>query len=329
MLATQIHSYQFEFRAYQRPFRQPLKTSQGLWNVRTGILLRLTDETGQVGFGEIAPLAWFGSETFEQTLVFCRQLPSEITAEHISAIPSTLPACQFGLESAWLALNLNNVAAKIRNPKSEIPYSALLPTGPDAVEAWRSLWQQGFYTFKWKVGVAAVQEELEILQTLCQSLPPQARLRLDANAGLTLETAIAYLQACDQLGIEFLEQPLPVNQFQNMLALSQQYSTPLALDESVATLAQLKTCYAQGWRGIFVIKPAIAGFPSQLRQFCQTHQIDAVFSSVFETAIGRDIGLSLAAELTSSDRAAGFGVTHWFSDSWDQLSDFEQLWNSL
>jgi O-succinylbenzoate synthase len=114
-----------------------------------------------------------------------------------------------------------------------------------------------------------------------------------------------------------------------MLELSRQYSTPLALDESVATLAQLQNCYEQGWRGIFVIKPAIAGFPSQLRQFCQTHPIDAVFSSVFETAIGRTTGLSLAAELTSSDRAVGFGVSHWFSDSWDQLSDFEQLWNSL
>ncbi|MBD2095156.1 o-succinylbenzoate synthase [Trichocoleus sp. FACHB-591] len=328
MLATQIHPYQFEFRTYQRPFRQPLKTSHGLWNVRTGILLRLTDETGQVGFGEISPLAWFGSETFEQALAFCQQLPSEITAGHVSAIPSTLPACQFGFESAWSALN-KSTQCKIQHSTFKISSSALLPAGFGALEAWRSLWHQGFRAFKWKVGVAAVQEELAILQTLCQSLPPQARLRLDANAGLTPETAIAYLQVCDQLGIEFLEQPLSVSQFQTMLELSQQYSTPLALDESVATLAQFKACYAQGWRGIFVIKPAIAGFPSQLRQFCQTHQIDAVFSSVFETAIGRDMGLSLAAELTSGDRAAGFGVTHWFSDGWDQLSDFEQLWNSL
>ena len=327
MLAHSSQHYQFEFRAYCRPFRQPLQTSHGQWQVREGIILRLSSETGQIAYGEIAPLAWFGSETFEQAIAFCQQLPTKITSEHISAIPPFLPACQFGFESAYSALNTDQ--SKIQNPKSKISSSALLPSGSGALETWRALWQQGFRTFKWKIGVAAVPEELEILQTLRQALPPQAQLRLDANGGLTPETAIAYLRACDPLEIEFLEQPLPVGQFQTMLALSQQYSTPLALDESVATLTQLKACYQQGWRGIFVIKPAIAGFPSQLRQFCQIHSIDAVFSSVFETAIGRAASLSLAAELTRGDRALGFGVTHWFNDGWEQLSDFEQLWNSL
>jgi len=48
------------------------------------------------------------------------------------------------------------------------------------------------------------------------------------------------LQACDQVGIEFLEQPLPVAQFDAMLELSDRYSTQLALDESVATLTSCK-----------------------------------------------------------------------------------------
>nr|WP_290223402.1 o-succinylbenzoate synthase [Trichocoleus desertorum] len=328
MMVTQAQSCVLEFRPYRRSFRQPLQTSHGLWNLREGILLRLTDSIGKIGFGEIAPIPWFGSETFEQALAFCQQLPSEITATHISAIPAALPACQFGFESAWLMLN-DTSKFKIQNSKFKSAYSALLPTGVDALEAWQSLWQQGFRTFKWKIGVAPLSTELDALQALCQVLPTAAKLRLDANGGLTPETAIAYLQVCDELGIEFLEQPLPVSQFQTMLKLSQQHSTPLALDESVATLAQLQTCYEQGWRGIFVIKPAIAGFPSQLRKFCQTHPIDAVFSSVFETAIGRTTGLSLAAELTLGDRAVGFGINHWFNDSWEQLSDFEQLWNSL
>jgi len=55
---------------------------------------------------------------------------------------------------------------------------------------------------------------------------------------------------CDQVGIEFLEQPLPVAQFDAMLELSDRYSTQLALDESVATLDQLQASYQQGWRGI-------------------------------------------------------------------------------
>ena len=74
----------------------------------------------------------------------------------------------------------------------------------------------------------------------------------------------------------------------------------------------MQACYEQGWRGIFVIKAAIAGSPSRLRQFLKTYQIDAVFSSVLETAIGRKAALKLAAELNHPHRAVGFGVEHWF-----------------
>ena len=126
------------------------------------------------------------------------------------------------------------------------------------------------------------------------------------------------------LEIEFLEQPLPVEEFEVMLELRDRYSTPLALDESVVTLSQMQECYQKGWRGIFVIKPCIAGFPSQLRQFCQSHDIDAVFSSVMETKIGRQVALNLATKLSDKTRAMGFGVNHWFED--DEETWLQQLW---
>jgi L-alanine-DL-glutamate epimerase and related enzymes of enolase superfamily len=94
----------------------------------------------------------------------------------------------------------------------------------------------------------------------------KALLRLDANGGLNYSQAETWLKTCDNvLGIpnfsvkiEFLEQPLPVTQFEEMLELSAAYATPIALDESVANLDRIQECYDQGWRGIFVIKPAIA-----------------------------------------------------------------------
>ena len=124
-----------------------------------------------------------------------------------------------------------------------------------------------------------------------------------------------------------MEQPLSVDHFPEMLELSTNHTTEIALDESVATLNQLATCYQQGWREIFVIKPGIVGSPSRLRQFCQQHKIDAVFSSVFETAIGRQAALQLAAELSQRNRAVGFGINHFFvqeEDTW-----LKNLWNDL
>jgi len=203
--------------------------------------------------------------------------------------------------------------SKIQNPKSKITYSYLLPTGETALQSWQIAWERGSRTFKWKIGVAAIEDELQVFHRLVQALPPSAQLRLDANGGLTRQQASRWLKVAQEAGIvEFLEQPLPPEQFETMLEMSDRYSTPIALDESVATLNQLEDCYQRGWRGIFVIKVAIAGSPRRLRQFCCEHEIDAVFSSVFETTIGRQAALQLAAELSLNHRAVGFGVNHWF-----------------
>ncbi|MBD2455516.1 o-succinylbenzoate synthase [Nostoc sp. FACHB-87] len=345
-LSTQ-HSALFTFRPYQRKFARPLTTHHGVWDMREGIILRLVDEVGNVGWGEIAPISWFASETLEQALDFCRQLPKEITSETIFAIPDDLPACQFGFESAFEGVGSGKGGRMVKksfpphSPHSPHPLpirekfgcSGLLAAGEVALQQWQKLWEEGYRTFKWKIGVDAIATELAIFDNLCRSLPASAKLRLDANGGLSYEEAELWLETCDKIQgevtaeIEFLEQPLPVKDLAGMLELSKFYRTAIALDESVATLQQLLSCYQQGWRGIFVLKPGIIGSPSKLRQFCQQHEIDAVFSSVFETVIGRQAALNLAAELSRKNRAVGFGVDHFFAQA--AATNPENLWNNL
>ncbi|MFM9264544.1 o-succinylbenzoate synthase [Tychonema sp. BBK16] len=334
--------YQFEFRTYQRKFKRPLQTSHSIWQIRTGIILKLTDEKNQIGWGEIAPLSWFGSETFEQALDFCTSLPTHISSETIFSISDELPACQFGFESALSnetnspppappcqgGEQIGSLIYPCEGEKKLSQYSGLLPAGEAALSALQMLWQQGFRTFKWKIGVAVIEEELQVFRQLIKVMDDlcdreKAFLRLDANGGFNQSQAEIWLQTCDNVAkitdfsvqIEFLEQPLSVTQFDKMLALSTVYKTPIALDESVANLDRIQQCYNLGWRGIFVIKPAIAGSPSQLRKFCQTHNIDAVFSSVFETPIGKQAALNLATELFPNSRALGFGIDDWFDDN--------------
>jgi o-succinylbenzoate synthase len=300
--------YKFSFQPYQRKFKQPLQTSHGNWDVREGIILSLTDDAGKTRWGEIAPISWFGSETVTQAHNYCRQLPTEITTETIYSIPDSLPACQFGFESALVT----------KQSYDHLTYSGLLSAGIAVLKQWEKLWAQGYRTFKWKIGVYPIAEELEIFTTLTDLLPASAKLRLDANGGLNYDEANLWLQNCEARNrarlryrtsvVEFIEQPLGVEQFEQMQKLSNLYNTAIALDESVATFNQLQTCYQRGWQGIFVIKPSILGYPSYLRQFCQTYPIDMVFSSAFETEIGRQSAINLAVELANPQRAVGFGI---------------------
>ncbi|NEO28649.1 MAG: o-succinylbenzoate synthase, partial [Kamptonema sp. SIO4C4] len=190
----------------------------------------------------------------------------------------------------------------------------LLPTGETCLHHWQTPYQQGIRTFKAKIAVFSFCQEWSIIQQLLNLLPPDCKLRLDANGGLTPDSAQQWLQRLDYYSqIEFLEQPLPPQDWTTLCKLSQTYQTPLALDESVATLSQLQACYHGGWRGIFVIKAAIAGSPRKLRQFCQTHSLDLVFSSVFETPIGMQAAFRLAQDLASPQRALGYGISHWIN----------------
>jgi O-succinylbenzoate synthase len=318
--------YQFQFKPYRRLFKVPLKTYHRSWKERLGILLRLIDERGNQSWGEIAPLSGFGSETFREALAFCQQLSPHITTETISTIPDTLPACQFGFESALSGQDLVN-----DNNIDYLTFSGLLPTGKPVLDNWKSLYDRGYRTLKWKIGVQPFQEEFSLFKQFIEQVNQTLSinynhlpilLRLDANGGLTYKMARKWLESCDSLNfntknlveIEFMEQPLSIEKFDAMVELSKQYSTPIALDESVASLQKLQDYCQQGWSGIFVIKPAIIGSPRKLQKLCKTDSLDLVFSSAFESLIGQRAALKLAVELCRNNRALGFGVQHWFAE---------------
>ena len=304
------YTCQFDIRTYRRSFAQPLLTRYGEWSAREGAIVKLTDLHGQVSFGEIAPIPWFGSETLEEALDFCLGLKGCLNLDLIDRIPDRLPACQFGLESAWRALNLDDAGAKAAvQDFLPQPTCGLLPSGEAALHGWRSLLDRSYSTLKWKIGVFERTQEMTWLRQLKAVLPPEIELRLDANGGLDVSGAAAWLQLCDRLRIEFVEQPLPPSEFGSMLELDRHFSTPLALDESVANFQDLCSCYERGWKGIFAIKPAICGSPSRLQDFCSQRNLDVVVSSALESSVGQTAAMDLARKI-GGDRAIGFGVEH-------------------
>jgi o-succinylbenzoate synthase len=302
-------NYRLRIEPYRWKFEQPLKTHHGVWEVREGLLVGLGREDGVIGWGEVAPIPWFGTETLEEAIAFFNQLPPVLTNIEISSVPNHLPASQFGLGSAHQSIY---GLVGITSEGTDLTFCGLLPAGTAAFKAWKPLWQQGYRTFKWKIAVQPMEVEMRLFQHLAAALPKGTKLRLDANGGLTVKEAIQWLrisQDTQNIQVEYLEQPLPPEQFKAMAQLSRSFSTPIALDESVATLAQLEHCYQQGWKGVMVIKAAIAGHPQNLASFLTGKQIDAVFSSAFETEVGRRAALVLAQAFNSKGRAVGFGIT--------------------
>jgi O-succinylbenzoate synthase len=319
------------YRPYRRPFRQPLRTAHGPWTVREGWILRLRDDGGRQGWGEVAPLPHFGTETLAAAATLLQHWATEpFAATTLDQVPATHPACQFGLGAAW-----QDLQHPLPNPSPLPPdrLCGLLPAGAAALDQWRPLWQRGHRTFKWKIAVADGARERAWGEQLLDQLPPESSLRLDANGGLDWEAATAWLRWSEPWGdrIAFVEQPLPPSDWAGLQALGQRFPGRVALDESVATLVQLRQVVAAGWHGPVVIKGAIAGPPGQWRSLCQGQGLTPVLSSALETGVGQRAVLADWHRWRAAGGAAvplGFGVAHWFTDDWQTLSPCD-LWQRL
>ena len=347
-------SYRFSYRPYRLPLRVPLRTAHGTWAEREGILVRLEDEGGQVGFGEIAPIPSFGSESLAEAEEICRGLSGKVSREKFAEVPANRGCVQFALAAARsemggrrpiLPRNDEGGASVPPLPRSaRLPVGALLPAGRGVLESLPPRLEAGFIAFKWKVGVGDAGDELALLDDLLAQLPEYAKLRLDANGAWDRRTAAKWLARCAERPVEFVEQPLPPMDVDGLLGLAADYPVKLALDESVGRLDAARRGQAQGWPGVFVIKPALAGPLDEMAAWAGETNADVVLSSAIETVVGRSAILRFALEhpfLTK--RALGFGVGNVFGDrrwdgpvlgpvldeSWLKGMNLEDAWNAL
>ena len=298
--------YRFAHRRYRLPFQAPVRTSQGSWAAREGLLLRLKDKSGAVGWGEAAPIPWFGTETVDKAEAACREIGPAPEAGRIADLPSDLAALKSGLCAA-----LADLAGAAWPERAPLPVAALLPAGLPAIAAVGPRAESGFRTFKWKVGAAAAREELPLLDDLCAELPEGARLRLDANGAWDRRTAEKWLDRCADRPVEFLEQPIAPGARgaeDLLLGLASDYPTPIGLDKSLIGEASIGLWLAAGWPGVFVVKPSILGEPSVPLSRLAAAGARVVFSSALETAVGARSALRLAFSWTGPAAALGFGV---------------------
>ena len=313
-------SFLFAHRRYALPFRVPVRTAHGPWAVREGLIVRVTDATGAVGYGEIAPVPRFGTETVDEAAAVLQALGGQIGETQIAALPVQSSSARHGLCVALADCRAGspNPAVSGAGSKSSRAVAALLPAGREALGAAAAKAELGFRVFKWKVGVGDNDEELGLLDELLARLPGGARLRLDANGAWDRRRAERWLERCAERPIEFVEQPIaPAARGADDLlrGLAADFPTPLALDESLVHDGDVERWLAAGWPGLFVVKPALLGDPAAVCAQLAQAKAKVVFSSALETAVGAQTALRLAFAWPGEQRALGFGVYPLFADA--------------
>lgn len=331
---------EFEFKAYRRSFADVYRTASDSMPKRAGVIIKLCDKDRGFGYGEIAPIESFGSESLVSALAACSQLEGEIEYEKIADELGDYPCLRFGLESALAMIGREKLWPEISKP---LPVAGLLPDIGD-VEMIRKSIAEGYQCLKFKIGKASFPAERRALEEAMELTGGSVGLRLDANGGLDLNVSIEWLESLDGLPIEFIEQPMPIGEEATMLKLANDYATPIALDESVVFVDDLKRWRDNHWPGLYVVKPSLSGDYGLLIDELRTGDPNSlIFSSSLETKVGAAHGLSVALSVGRNSRALGFGVGDLFADEGISLNlgsslkpnglpgleECEELWNRI
>jgi muconate/chloromuconate cycloisomerase len=93
---------------------------------------------------------------------------------------------------------------------------------------------QGFKSFKVKIGLDP-EGDLELVKAIRQTVGPDIRIRVDANAGYSAAVAIPILRAMEEYDLTLIEQPAPLWDLEGMRRVCEALDTPILACESART----------------------------------------------------------------------------------------------
>jgi len=311
---------------YKLPLSEPVSVRQSKHTHREGLLLT-SDYMSFSVYGEAAPLPGFSEETIkdvdalikEKFEVIDRYFMQDNGYDNWNAFAASLklpPSLRFGLDtflfdrlSKYEKLPLSQYLSK--SSPSCVRINALIrETKPEEIkkEA-QAYWQRGFKTLKLKVS-DDFGETVSILKELRADFP-KAHLRIDANQSWEVDQTIKNLQALESLDIEYCEQPVKVADMLMQNEICMKCAIPVAADEAARSVEEIEILIENNAADLLVIKPMLIGSFDELfriAEIAKAHGIELVFTTSFESGIGRVATAHLAAALGSTRFAHGLAT---------------------
>ncbi|MEJ7626984.1 MAG: dipeptide epimerase [Ferruginibacter sp.] len=136
--------------------------------------------------------------------------------------------------------------------------------------------------YKIKVGVPG---DIELVKTLRSQT--DAKIRVDANAGWTLEEALQKIPILKELNVELVEQPLAKDNWEGMKILYEKSSLPLIADESCVAEADVLLCHKH-FHGINIKLTKCSGITPAKRMITKARELEmlVMIGCMNESTIG-------------------------------------------
>ncbi len=291
------------------PFRQEVHWSAGTRPGTTRLIVRAETADGTIGVGETICLLEFIEPVLAMTIIplaigedalnierLLRKIEGAGYYHHKRAMVMALCAVEM---ACWdiIGKRANLPLCDIWGGRfrARIPLVAYLQSGSEeqiAAEAVEMV-QRGYNTVKVKVGENE-RADIELVRAVREAVGPHVKIRADANGAWTIGTAKRQLRKLEPYDLEYIEQPLPLEDLAGHAHLRLSCGTPVALDESAYTLQDVHEIIRNEAADMILLDPHEAGglLPARKQAaLCEAAGLPVTLHS------GAELGVSMAAYL--------------------------------
>lgn len=293
------------------PLRHPFTTANGTLESQHNLLVELSDGT-HTGYGESpSSRSWprLGADTartvlerarpvIETTLLTTPEAFWEKMRPHLADHPFALCALDQAANDLW-GRRLHQPLWRLWGlDAARVPltnYTIGLDTLDRMVAKLREF--AGWPLYKIKLGTP---DDLAIVRELRRHT--HARLRVDANTGWTVAQTLALAPELKSLGVEFIEQPLPRDDWDGMAQVHRDCVLPVIADEACASEADVDRC-AACFDGINIKLAKAGGLTPARRMITRARQLGlrVMVGCMCETSVGISATAQLLPLLDDAD----------------------------
>ncbi|WP_397538877.1 o-succinylbenzoate synthase [Rummeliibacillus pycnus] len=297
-------------RQMKMKMKAPFSTSFGTFYNKEFLLLEITDECGNKGWGESVAFdaPWYNEETYKTNWIMLEDFliplvkgkdiehPDEINELFASIRKNNM--AKSALEGAvWdlYAKRTNQTLASALggdNEKIEVGISIGIQNSIDELLGLIDEYvNEGYKRIKVKIKPGW---DVDVIRAIRERFP-DVPLMADANSAYSLEDA-DLLKQLDEFNLTMIEQPLASDDIIDHATLQKQLKTPICLDESIHSLEDARKAIELGSCGIINIKIGRVGGLTEskkIHDYCESKGIPVWCGGMLESGIGRAHNVAL------------------------------------
>jgi L-Ala-D/L-Glu epimerase len=239
------------FERVSLPLEYPFTIARGTTETAENVVVRI-DDGEHVGVGGAAPSAHYGETvgTVEAVVPDLLEAVEEVGDPHqlerierrMRTVVERNPAARCAVSIALHDLVAKRLDLPLYrywglDPERTLESSYTIGIAPteEMREKTATAVERGYGTLKVKLGTGRDAEIVEAVRAEA----PEATIRVDANEAWSPREAVGRIEALADLGVEFVEQPVPAENPEEMRFVRERSALPIAADESCVTLADV------------------------------------------------------------------------------------------